>query len=201
MQVVMMFGTSLLFFVAIGVVYLVTVAYSFLENVWFEKYVHSEIMFIIWLVGLAATFALFLFLYRFSPAETLSRSGLLLASGTATVLFQVSKWAFGIYLQYAKTTSAIYGALSALVFFFLWLHYVCAILFSPLRSDVSLIDRKTNDVKWGEVCVKRSNRKSASWLRPRRFTTSHESAAVTLSCCTLSNHASTGRQSRAIRNL
>ena len=31
------------------------------------------------------------------------------------------------YLQYAQTTTAIYGALSALVFFFLWLYYTCMI--------------------------------------------------------------------------
>jgi uncharacterized BrkB/YihY/UPF0761 family membrane protein len=49
------------------------------------------------------------------------------ASGTATLLFQISKWAFGIYLQYARTTTAIYGTLSALVFFFLWLYYASTI--------------------------------------------------------------------------
>src|SRR5881397_3791316 len=63
----------------------------------------------------------------FPPSQTLSRSGLLAASGTATCLFQISRWAFGLYLQYAHTTTAIYGALSALVFFFLWLYYACTI--------------------------------------------------------------------------
>jgi membrane protein len=127
MEVVMMFGTSLLFFVVIAIVYVINLAHSFLENLWFEKYVHSEIVFAGWTVGVASSFALFLFLYRFSPSQTLSRSGLVAASGTATCLFQLSKWAFGIYLQYAQTTTAIYGALSALVFFFLWLYYACTI--------------------------------------------------------------------------
>jgi membrane protein len=127
MEVAMMFGTSLLFFVVIGVVYLINLVHSFLENLWFEKYVHPEIVFAGWTVGVASTFALFLFLYRFSPSQTLSLSGLVAASGTATCLFQISRWAFGIYLQYAQTTTAIYGALSALVFFFLWLYYACTI--------------------------------------------------------------------------
>jgi membrane protein len=124
---VMMLGTSVLFFVIISVVYVINLAHSFLENLWFEKYVHPEIVIVGWIVRLASTFALFLFLYRFSPSQTLSRSGLLAASGAATCLFQISKWAFGIYLQYAQTTTAIYGALSALVFFFLWLYYACTI--------------------------------------------------------------------------
>jgi membrane protein len=127
MEVVMMFGTSLLFFVIIDVVYVMTVVHGLLENLRFEKYLHPGILFIVWVVGILFTFALFWFLYRFSTSKTLSRSGLLVASATATFLFQISKWAFGVYLQYAQTTTAIYGALSALVFFFLWLYYVCAI--------------------------------------------------------------------------
>jgi membrane protein len=127
MEVVMMFGTSLLFFIIIGVVYLINLVHTFFENLWFEKYVHPGIAFTGWVVGLASSFVLFLFLYRFSPAQTLSRYGLLVASATATGLFQISKWAFGVYLQYAQTTTAIYGALSALVFFFLWLYYACTI--------------------------------------------------------------------------
>ena len=127
MEVVMMLGTSLVFFVVIGVVYVINLVHSLLENLWFEKYVHPEIVFAGWIVGVASTFALFLFLYRFSPSQTLSRSGLLAASGTATCLFQISRWVFSIYLQYAQTTTAIYGALSTLVFFFLWLYYACTI--------------------------------------------------------------------------
>jgi len=141
MEVVMMFGTSLLFFTIIGVVYVINLVHSFLENLWFEKYLHPEIVFIGWLVGLASTFALFLFLYRFSPAETLNRRGLFIGSCSATVLFQISKWAFGIYLQYAQTTTAIYGALSALVFFFLWLYYACTIfIFSAEIGSVASKD-------------------------------------------------------------
>jgi membrane protein len=138
MEVAMMFGTSLLFFLLIGVVYIINLTHSFLENLWFEKYLHPEIVFIGWLVGLASTFTLFLFLYRFSPAQTLSRRGLLIASCSATVLFQISKWAFGIYLQYAQQTTAIYGALSALVFFFLWLYYACTVfIFSAEIGSVA----------------------------------------------------------------
>src|SRR5437899_8606372 len=74
----------------------------------------------------------------FRRPKTLSRSGLLAASGAATCLFQISKWAFGIYLQYAQTTTAIYGALSALVFFFLWLYYACMVfIFSAEIGSVA----------------------------------------------------------------
>ena len=58
----------------------------------------------------------------------LSKSGLL---GTVTVWSVLVlnpwkypvQWAFGLYLQYAQSTTAIYGALSALVFLIVWLYY------------------------------------------------------------------------------
>ena len=49
MEVVMMFGTSLVFFVVIGVVYAINLVHSLLENLWFEKYVHPEIVFAGWI--------------------------------------------------------------------------------------------------------------------------------------------------------
>jgi membrane protein len=127
MEVVMMFGTSLLFFVIICIVYAINLVHTLLSNLWFEKYVHPGIVLLISTAGFLSTFALFFFLYRFSPSETLGRPALVVASTTATCLFQVSKWAFGVYLQYAQTTTALYGTLSALVFFFLWLYYACTI--------------------------------------------------------------------------
>lgn len=127
MEIVMMIGTSVLFFVIIGVVYFINLAESIVTSFWFGEYLRPGIVLVWWAVGLLSTLALFWFLYRFSPAETLSRTGLLVASVTATVLFQLSKWAFGVYLRYAQTTTAIYGALSALVFFFIWLYYASVI--------------------------------------------------------------------------
>jgi membrane protein len=127
MEVIMMLGTSLLFFVIICAVYAINLVDSVLTNFRFEKYLHPGFLLISWVVGFLSTFALFFFLYRFSPAATLRRPALIVASITATGLFQISKWAFGLYLQFAQTTTAIYGALSALVFFLIWLYYACTI--------------------------------------------------------------------------
>ena len=127
MDVLMMIGTSLLFFVIIGIVSVINVAHSILANLPFENYIDPGIVFLGSSIGFLSTLALFLFLYRFSPSQTLSPPGLMTASITATCLFQISKWAFGLYLRYAQNTTAIYGALSALVFFFLWLYYACTI--------------------------------------------------------------------------
>jgi uncharacterized BrkB/YihY/UPF0761 family membrane protein len=66
------------------------------------------------------------------------------ATLTATFLFQISKWAFGLYLQYARTTTAVYGALSALVFFFLWLYYASTIFVFAAEVGWSFDQRHKN---------------------------------------------------------
>jgi membrane protein len=148
-QIVMMIGTSLLFFVMTGVVSLINLVHSLLANLPFERYIHPGIVFAGSSIGFLSTFALFFFLYRFSPSGTLRPAALTVASITATALFQISKWGFGVYLRYAQTTTAIYGALSALVFFLLWLYYASTIfvfaaeigcVFDNSRADARVID-------------------------------------------------------------
>jgi membrane protein len=123
MEVVLMLGTSLVIFVFADIVYLINLAHSMLANSRLERFIGPEIVLTASLIAIASTFALFWFLYHFSPAKTLSHNGLLVAAGSATGLFQLSKWGFGAYLEYAKSTTAIYGALSAAVFFLIWLYY------------------------------------------------------------------------------
>jgi membrane protein len=123
MEILLMLGTSLVIFVFADIVYLINLAHSMLATSRLEKFIGPEIVLTASMIAIASTFALFWFLYHFSPAKTLSHNGLLVAAGAATGLFQISKWAFGAYLEYAKSTTAIYGALSAAVFFLIWLYY------------------------------------------------------------------------------
>ena len=68
-------------------------------------------------------FGLFYIFYRFAPARTLDRSALLIASLSATILFELARWAFGWYVAFAREALTVYGALTGLMFFFFWLYY------------------------------------------------------------------------------
>jgi membrane protein len=74
-----------------------------------------------------ATMGLFWFLYRFSPAQAPGATALLTGAATAAFLFELSKIVFGWYVRSTAGASAIYGTLSGLVFFFLWMYYACAV--------------------------------------------------------------------------
>lgn len=77
--------------------------------------------------GVAATALLFYVLYRFSPAETLSFRGLLVASATGTLLFQLARWGFTWYVRLAPATLDLYGTLGGVMFLFVWLYYASAV--------------------------------------------------------------------------
>jgi membrane protein len=75
------------------------------------------------LLTLALLASLFYILYRYAPARTLSRRALLVASLSATVLFELTRWGFAWYVAFAQETIALYGVLGGLMFFFFWLYY------------------------------------------------------------------------------
>lgn len=78
-------------------------------------------------VGVAVTALLCYVLYRFSPAETLSSRGLLVASATGTLLFQLTKWGFAWYVRLAPATVEFYGTIGSAMFFFVRLYYASAV--------------------------------------------------------------------------
>jgi len=152
MEMAMTLATSALFFVLIAIVYAITLAQSFLVSLPFTKgvladlelefpslphYVHPAVIMITGVATFLATVGLFWFLYRFSPARTLPGESLLVGAVTGSALFEVSKVAFAGYMQYVHGTTALYGALSGMVFFFLWVYYACIVF--VLGAEVSWV--------------------------------------------------------------
>jgi membrane protein len=80
------------------------------------------------LLGFLFTYALFYLLYRFSPAKTLQRPALIVASLTGAGLFELSKLAFAWYVKLTQSNVVLYGAFGGLLFFFAWIYYACVVL-------------------------------------------------------------------------
>lgn len=72
-------------------------------------------------------FAIFFIFYRFAPARAPHRPALLVAALTATILFELARWAFAWYVAFARDALALYGALAGIMLFFLWLYYAAII--------------------------------------------------------------------------
>jgi len=76
-----------------------------------------------WLFLLAA----FYIFYRFAPARTLHRTPVIVASLSATMLFEIARWVFTWYVAFAREALALYGTLAGLMLFFFWLYYASII--------------------------------------------------------------------------
>lgn len=123
--------TSILTFFVIVLVYFLTLIQSLFVNLPIARRLpislHPNMVVLGSIGSFAATVALFWLLYRFSPARSPSNIALLVGAVAASGLFEVSKIAFGLYVRSFQGTSALYGTLSGLVFFFLWLYYASVV--------------------------------------------------------------------------
>jgi membrane protein len=81
-------------------------------------------------------FAIFYVFYRFAPARALHRRDLLIASLSATILFELARSGFAWYVAFARDALAVYGALAGLMFFFFWLYYASIIF--VLGAEIGL---------------------------------------------------------------
>src|SRR5262245_26273288 len=97
------------------------------------------------LLALGLLASLFYVLYRYAPARRLSRGALLVASLSATVLFEFARWAFNWYVAFAYETLTLYGVLSGLMFFFFWLYY--ASLVFVLGAEIGFAYQQTRLLK------------------------------------------------------
>jgi membrane protein len=86
-------------------------------------------------------FAIFYVFYRFAPASALHRRALLIASFSATILFELARSAFAWYVTFARDALAVYGALAGLMFFFFWLYYASIIF--VLGAEIGLACERT----------------------------------------------------------
>lgn len=142
MEVVMMLATSLTFFVVITLVYGVTLVQGVVLSLSLTRrmlsglssefpalygYLHPAAIFFTGAGSFAATIGLFWFLYRVPPAKAPRAKSLLVGALSGAALFEISKVAFAWYIRSAEGTTALYGTFSALIFFFLWLYYACAV--------------------------------------------------------------------------
>ncbi len=71
---------------------------------------------------------IFYTLFRLYSDREIRQSVVLSGALVTTLLFETSKYLLGLYIHYAVSSTAIYGALGAFIFYFIWLYY-CAVVF------------------------------------------------------------------------
>lgn len=73
------------------------------------------------------TFLAFFLLNWLLPSTHVPKFAALLGAFTSTVLFELSKWGFAEYVKYSTTYKLLYGTLSVIPIFLIWV-YVCWVI-------------------------------------------------------------------------
>lgn len=80
-----------------------------------------------WSMPALLSFGAFCFLYWYVPNVTHRMRDVLPAALVATVMFEVSKYLFGLYVSLIASRSSLFGALGGILGFMLWV-YVCSMI-------------------------------------------------------------------------
>ncbi|MDQ7047606.1 MAG: YihY family inner membrane protein [Sulfurovum sp.] len=81
--------------------------------------------FIVWMVFYA--------LYQISANTRISVSSAMISSFITSLIWYLSKFAFVFYVMHNKTYASVYGSISTLLFFFLWIYISWAIFLHGLK--------------------------------------------------------------------
>ncbi len=113
--------------------YLSTMIQSYLDKHTFTSFIHlySIIPYlIVWMM--------FYIAYQISPNTNVDMSAAMISSFIASLIWYLSKSAFVFYVVHNKTYTSIYGSISTLLFFFLWIYISWAIFIHGLKFSALL---------------------------------------------------------------
>lgn len=127
-DVLMMLGMSILLILTMIINSALTFAEAFGEQLPLVGTLIKPVWVIIGeALGFGFITTLFYLLYRFSSAKRISQGALIVGSFSGAILFEISKQVFSWYVSVAQPIATVYGALSGVIFFFVWLYLACVI--------------------------------------------------------------------------
>jgi membrane protein len=85
------------------------------------------------LLPFTLSWIMFYVLYRYTPNVQVSLSAALISSFITSLIWYLSKNGFILYVLHNKTYASVYGSVSTLLFFFLWIYISWAIFLHGLK--------------------------------------------------------------------
>jgi len=113
---------------------------KYMNSFGLSSFFHTHILIpylIIWLI--------FYISYQFSPRVAVPKKSALISSFIASLVWFIAKSLFLYYVLYNKTYTTIYGSVSTILFFFLWIYISWAIFLHGLRFCYLLSKAESNN--------------------------------------------------------
>jgi len=134
------FKTYTLLIIAIPVIlgisfYLSTVIQSYLDRSDITSFVH-----LIYFLPYLMVWMVFYILYQYSANTKVSISAAMTSSFITSLIWYLSKSGFVFYVMHNKTYASVYGSISTILFFFLWIYISWAVFLHGLKF-CNLLDK------------------------------------------------------------
>jgi len=134
------FKTYTLLIIAIPVMlgisfYLSTVIQSYLDRSDITNFVH-----LIYFLPYLMVWMVFYILYQYSANTKVSISAAMTSSFITSLIWYLSKSGFVFYVMHNKTYASVYGSISTILFFFLWIYISWAVFLHGLKF-CNLLDK------------------------------------------------------------
>ncbi|HXN05862.1 MAG TPA: YihY/virulence factor BrkB family protein [Nitrospiria bacterium] len=127
-DLLVMLMASTLFVLALAMESLLVIIRRISErNYIFKSFIAQDWTATSFLLGLGFTISLFIILFRFCPSTRIGNKTLWICSITGTVLFEISKLVFAWYMTLSTNYTLLFGTLSGVLFFILWIYYSCLV--------------------------------------------------------------------------
>ena len=111
----------------------ILIAVSFWLASFLEAHTLASMLPLTFLLPFLIVWGLFYITYQLSPKEQIRPAAALISSFISSLIWYLAKSAFVFYALHNHTYSSIYGGLSTLLFFFLWIYISWAIFLHGLR--------------------------------------------------------------------
>lgn len=114
---------------------------------------HSEALILlkslVFLIPIVLNTMAFCFLYMVSPLFVVPIRNVIYGAFCASLLFELSKWLFGLYIIYFPSYQALYGSLAAIPLFIIWINasWQIALFGALIAQSLAYKDRYRSKIK------------------------------------------------------
>lgn len=116
-------------------------------------FVRKQAFFFTWLLSWLLACVSFLALFLISANKTLNKKILLISSFSCASIWYFLKWGFFYYISYNTTYPSLYGSISVLLTFMLWVYISWAVLLFGMRvcEGISIVAETKKDATQGSA--------------------------------------------------
>jgi len=123
-------------FVEATIVYttlLILIPAALIVSIWFLMLVNSKFHFSQYILQFLILWLIVFIIYKISPKEKITTKTVAISSFIATLVWSIAKTLFVLYISLNQTYTTIYGAISIVLFLFLWIYISWAIFLHGLQ--------------------------------------------------------------------